>query len=118
MATVRVGLGYIGNPHLINGTKATTKGYDKYRFQYENNGTISSTSSKNFSSKDLVFKKGMSGGPCYIYGSSEYGYMAIGIISRSISYDSSGYYVSDYVFRKIDEKLYNDLLRYCEEYAL
>lgn len=47
-----------------------------------------------------------------------YGYVAIGINSYYTSYDSSGYYHDKSVFRKIDEKLYNDLLRYCEEYAI
>lgn len=100
-----------------NGTKATAKGYNRYRFQYVANGTISSSSSKTFSSKDIYTSEGMSGGPCYI-NIDGHGYVAIGIISYGLSYDSSGNYVSDYVFRRIDEALYNKLLRYCEEYAL
>ncbi len=100
-----------------NGTKAKAKGYDKYRFQYVTSGSIDSTSSKTFSSKELYVDYGMSGGPCYIY-TEEYGYMAIGIIIHYTSFDPEGYYHDKSVFRKIDEKLFNDLLRYCEEYAL
>lgn len=36
-----------------NGTNASANGYDRYRYQYTFSGTISSTASKTFSSKDI-----------------------------------------------------------------
>ena len=99
-----------------NGTKATAKGYSNGRTQYVTKGTISSTSSKTFASKDMYVQHGMSGGPCYTK-IDGYGYLVIGIIINYPSYDPNGIYHEKSVFRKIDKDLYDKLLQFCEEYA-
>lgn len=109
------GLYYQSNSY--NGTKVRVNGYDKYRYQYTVSGTITTSKSRTIESTNIYVDEGMSGGPCYIY-SSEYGYVAIGIISRYDSYDEGGWYHSDSYFRRINKTLYENLLSYCEEYAL
>ncbi len=99
-----------------NGTSVRANGYDKY-YQYTVSGTITSTKSKKLISDNIYVDEGMSGGPCYIY-STEYGYMAVGIISYYTSPDPEGVYHDDTIFRRIDETLYNTLLELCDKNAL